>query len=77
MISVVNAFQRKLKLWIAHLRRNSLSYFPILKTNVETVNGGECDLPSLVQHLKTLVTESGNRFIQFSTLEPVQSIRFC
>ncbi|PNF31602.1 hypothetical protein B7P43_G18079, partial [Cryptotermes secundus] len=32
MISVVNAFQKKLKLWIAHLNRNSLSHFPHMKS---------------------------------------------
>ncbi|PNF25375.1 hypothetical protein B7P43_G10913, partial [Cryptotermes secundus] len=71
MISVVNAFQKKLKLWIAHLNRNSLSHFPHMKSVVETLNGCEYDLPSFAQHLEALVTEFGNRFSQFSTLEPV------
>ena len=71
MITVVNAFQKKLKLWIAHLNRNSLSHFPHMKSVVETLNGCEYDLPSFAQHLEALVTEFGNRFSQFSTLEPV------
>ncbi|PNF14494.1 hypothetical protein B7P43_G16172 [Cryptotermes secundus] len=32
MISVVNAFQKKLQLWIAHLNRNSFSHFPHMKS---------------------------------------------
>ncbi|PSN40653.1 hypothetical protein C0J52_15759, partial [Blattella germanica] len=50
MISAVNAFQRKLKLWISHLNKNSLSHFPTLKSNVETLKltCSECDLPSSV-----------------------------
>ncbi|PNF19650.1 hypothetical protein B7P43_G17573 [Cryptotermes secundus] len=71
MISVVNAFQKKLQLWIAHLNRNSFSHFPHMKSVVETLNGCEYDLPSFAQHLEALVTEFGNRFSQFSTLEPV------
>jgi hypothetical protein len=71
MISVVNAFQKKLKLWIAHLNRNSLSHFPHMTPVVETLNGCEYDLPSFAQHLEALVTEFGNRFSQFSALEPV------
>ncbi|PNF28636.1 hypothetical protein B7P43_G08706 [Cryptotermes secundus] len=71
MIIVVNAFQKKLKLWLAHLHRNSLSHFPHMKSVVETLNGCEYDLPSFAQHLEALVTEFGNRFSPFSTLEPV------
>ncbi|PNF28786.1 hypothetical protein B7P43_G06452 [Cryptotermes secundus] len=37
MISVVNAFPKNLKLWIAHLNRNSLSHFPHMKSVVETL----------------------------------------
>jgi hypothetical protein len=39
MISSVNAFQKKLKLWVGHLNRNSLSHFPNLKSIVESISG--------------------------------------
>jgi hypothetical protein len=71
MISSVNAFQKKLKLWVGHLNRNSLSHFPNLKSIVESISGGVCDLPRFVKHLETLTVEFGNRFSQFSTLEPM------
>ena len=71
MISVINAFQKKLKLWMAHLNKKSLSHFANLKSIVEDLNAGERDLSPFAQHVETLVTEFGNRFSQFSTLEPV------
>jgi hypothetical protein len=42
-----------------------------MKSVVETSNVCEYDLSSFAQHLEALVTEFGNRFSQFSTLEPV------
>ena len=71
MISIVNAFENKLKLWIVHLNRNSLSHFPTLKSMAEKVNGGNRDFSSFAKHLETLGSEFGNRFSQFSLLEPV------
>jgi hypothetical protein len=40
-----------------------------LKSIVESISGGVCDLPRFAKHLETLTVESGNIFSQFSTLE--------
>jgi hypothetical protein len=71
MISSVNAFQKKIKLWVGHLNRNSLSHFPNLKSILESISGCVCDLPRFIKHLKILTVEFCKRFIQFSTLEPM------
>ncbi|PNF15078.1 hypothetical protein B7P43_G16511, partial [Cryptotermes secundus] len=62
--------ETELKLWIAHLNRNSLSHFPHMKSVVENLNSCEYDLPSFAQHLEALVTEFGNRLSHFTSSEP-------
>jgi hypothetical protein len=57
MISSVNAFQKKLKLWVGHLNKKSLSHFPNLKSIVESVSGSVCELPRFVKHLETVTVE--------------------
>jgi hypothetical protein len=38
---------------------------------VESISGGVCNLPRFVKHPETLTVEFGNRFSQFSILEPM------
>lgn len=74
MISVINAFQNKLKLWIVHFRADSLSPFLNLRSITDTASGGVCNLLPFVDHLETLEIEFGKRFNQFSVLETVMFI---
>ncbi|XP_062998575.1 general transcription factor II-I repeat domain-containing protein 2-like [Elgaria multicarinata webbii] len=70
MITSVNAFKGKLRLWKSHLQIKSLILFPSMRQVV-----GESDFNNLpfVSHLETLEEQFHARFQQFTDIEPVVS----
>lgn len=60
MMSGVNAFQEKLKLWIAYLNKSFLSQFPYLISNMETNSCDVCDIFPFISHLDVVVNSAYN-----------------
>ncbi|XP_033019564.1 general transcription factor II-I repeat domain-containing protein 2-like [Lacerta agilis] len=68
MISSVNFFKGKLKLWKSHLHRKSLLHFPSMK---QVVGEGDFNSKPFVDQLETLEDHFQARFQQLVVIEPL------
>ncbi|XP_062978806.1 general transcription factor II-I repeat domain-containing protein 2-like [Elgaria multicarinata webbii] len=67
MITSVNSFKGKLRLWKSHLRRKSLFHFTSMKL---VVGESDFDAAPFLDHLETLERELHARFRQLAAIEP-------